>query len=398
MTQCDDNLTYIIGDGRVYTYRFRPYDNLLCEFLNELSVELRSSQGAFEYADVMAFAFWCRKANIVKCKTDFGGTNESRLGLGNVFHVTPSNVPINFAFSFAFGLLAGNANIVRVPTKPSPQSDIIYKALEKLFSFDKFLQIKLMTTFVRYEKNDDITRYFSELSDARIIWGGDDTIRYIRNISVPERCTEIVFADRYSVSVLDVNAVMALSRKELTVLAEMFYNDTYLMDQKACSSPHLIVWLGMSDGLTKERFWQALLGVVKKKYQLDMINAVDKYTLLCQNAMDLNHIYSVRRYGNWLTRVTLNKVFDNTDDLRGQFGYFYEYDVSTVNSIAHIINAKYQTLTYFGVNKYELLDFVINNHLAGIDRIVPIGKALDMGVIWDGYDLVRSLSRVIDLK
>ena len=55
-------------------------------------------------------------------------------------------------------------------------------------------------------------------------------------------------------------------------------------------------------------------------------------------------------------------------------------------------------MTYFGVDKTELRDFVVNNRLSGIDRIVPIGKALDMDVIWDGYDIVRSLSRIIDVK
>jgi hypothetical protein len=69
-----------------------------------------------------------------------------------------------------------------------------------------------------------------------------------------------------------------------------------------------------------------------------------------------------------------------------------------MNSIAHIINTKYQTLTYFGLKKAQLLDFVVRNRLSGIDRIVPIGSALDIGAIWDGYDIVRSLSRIIDIK
>ena len=72
----------------------------------------------------------------------------------------------------------------------------------------------------------------------------------------------------------------------------------------------------------------------------------------------------------------------------------YEYDTYDFNGIAHIINTKYQTLTYFGVEKSELLGFVVNNRLKGIDRIVPIGKALEIDVIWDGYDIVRSLSRI----
>ena len=32
-----------------------------------------------------------------------------------------------------------------------------------------------------------------------------------------------------------------------------------------------------------------------------------------------------------------------------------------------------------------------------VDRIVPLGMALDMNIIWDGYDVVSHLSRVIDI-
>jgi hypothetical protein len=38
---------------------------------------------------------------------------------------------------------------------------------------------------------------------------------------------------------------------------------------------------------------------------------------------------------------------------------------------------------------------VISNGLTGIDRVVSVGKALDIGVIWDGYDLIRTMSRIV---
>jgi hypothetical protein len=41
---------------------------------------------------------------------------------------------------------------------------------------------------------------------------------------------------------------------------------------------------------------------------------------------------------------------------------------------------------------------VVSNGLSGIDRIVPVGKALDMGVIWDGYDLIRTMSRIVNTQ
>ena len=62
-----------------------------------------------------------------------------------------------------------------------------------------------------------------------------------------------------------------------------------------------------------------------------------------------------------------------------------------------IIDDRCQTLTYFGFEVEELKDFITSNKLRGVDRIVPIGKSLDMGVIWDGYDIINHLSRTVDI-
>ena len=393
----NNNITYLAGDRIVATRPFAPYDELLCEFLNDFSAELRSCGESAAYPDIMTFAFWCRKANIVKLKADFED-GKARLGLGLVFHITPSNVPINFAFSFVFGLLSGNANIVRVPSKPFPQIGIICAAIDRLFASDKYSEIKAMTAIVKYEQNDKITGIFSADCNARIIWGGDATIRQIRNLPIPERSVEIAFCDRYSFCVIDSPSVIKLDEAELVRLSERFYSDTYLMDQNACSSPHLIIWLGEEKEAAKERFWTAVYHTVGEKYGLAAVNAVDKYTMLCQNAIELDNISSLKKHGNYVYRIAIDSVLDNMDNLRGRFGYFYEYDTDDINSIAHIINTKYQTLSYFGVDKSELIDYVFKNRLSGIDRIVPVGKALDMDVIWDGYDIVRSLSRIIDVK
>ena len=52
-------------------------------------------------------------------------------------------------------------------------------------------------------------------------------------------------------------------------------------------------------------------------------------------------------------------------------------------------------MSYFGFEKNVLKSFVLNNNLRGVDRIVPIGNALDIDFNWDGYDLIKTLSRVI---
>ena len=48
--------------------------------------------------------------------------------------------------------------------------------------------------------------------------------------------------------------------------------------------------------------------------------------------------------------------------------------------------------------KPEAKSFLLKNNLSGIDRVVPLGKDLDISAIWDGYDVIESLSRIINLE
>ncbi len=392
-----NDITFLVGNKDINNLPFEPYNHLVCEFLNDLSRELRAVEESSNYPDIITFSFWCRKGNISHMKKELW-KNEMRMGLGLVFHITPSNVPINFAYSFVFGLLSGNANIIRVPSKLFPQIDIICSAIGRLFGFDKYKEIKLMNAFIRYNKNKSITDYLSANCNARIIWGGDTTIRNIRKSRIKERCVDIAFADRYSICIIETSSIIELDKVGLTELAEKFYNDTYLMDQNACSSPHLIIWKGKDPEKAKSRFWDTLSVVVKNKYELPLKNSVDKYTSLCNDVIMHDNISNFKKHSNFIYRLNLNEIQNKMDELRGKFGYFYEYNIHDTNSIADIINNKYQSLTYFGIKKSNLLNLIIKNRLLGIDRIVPVGKALEMNIIWDGYDIIRTLSRIIEVK
>jgi hypothetical protein len=364
-----------------------------------LSKELLKAPQARQFPDVVTFAYWCRKSNVLSLKKEYG-SQEIRLGLGTAFHISPSNVPINFAFSFAFSLLAGNANVIKVPSKNFPQIDIVNKILVKLFSSPKFKIIGEMTLIIQYQHDDEVTRFFSANCDARIIWGGDDTINEIRKFPTPIRSIDVAFSDRYSFSVIDTESVLALGMDDLSKLATSFYNDTYLMDQNACSSPHLIVWIGQNKSMIKAkyRFWEAVYLEVSKRYLSEPIGVIDKYTHMCKDSIELDDAFNYQNYGNLIFIIGLQKITSNVGTLRGKFGYFYEYYTTDLNTVAHIVDKSFQTLTYFGIDKSRLNDFVMKNSLPGIDRIVPIGSALDISVYWDGYDLIRTLSRIIVIK
>ena len=108
-----------------------PFSDISIIFLDELSKILRESAESKVFADLMAFSFWCRKSHINKLKLEQRDRNQ-RLGRGLAFHITPSNVPLNFGYSFIFGLLSGNSNIVKVPSKEFPQSKLLFKTINDL--------------------------------------------------------------------------------------------------------------------------------------------------------------------------------------------------------------------------------------------------------------------------
>ena len=295
-------------------------------------------------------------------------------------------------------MLSGNANIVRLPSKLFPQVEIICSAIDKLFILKKYKNLKRMNIFRRYDQNSEITSKISENANARIVWGGDSTIKAIKKIPAQERTIDLTFADRYSICIIKSKELLKLDTNKLNIIGKGFFNDTYLMDQNACSSPQLIIWLGKKNKIAKEKFWSTIFKIAKKEYNLKTISVLDKYTQICNDSIDLEEIGNFKNYSNLLYTVSLSRLPKNILTLRGNCGYFYEYNITDLNYLANIVSNKFQTLTYFGLNKLDIINFIVKNRLSGIDRVVPIGKALDIGVFWDGYDILGSLTRIIDVQ
>ena len=377
------------------SYPLSPFSDEVILYLNELSSILLRMSEVRHYPDVVTFAFFCRKANLLHLQKEHA-TNSLRLGRGLVFHIAPSNVPVNFAYSLICGLLAGNNNIVLLPGKQFRQVDLIVEALRTLSADERFDMVSRMVHLIKYDRGGIETTTYSALADVRVIWGGDETIRTIRQSPLPPRSYDIAFADRYSVCVL--NAISILEESSLDKIVEGFYNDTYLFDQNACSAPQLMVWVGTENKIekAKEYFWTALQQYVDRKYKLEPILAVDKLSAFYRQAI-LSDVVKEENKNNNLWRVRLRELSADIPQYRCAGGYFSEYSTTDFNDLASIVTTKYQTLAYFGFSKDELQQFVLNNHIKGIDRIVPIGKTTDFSLIWDGYDLITMLSREISI-
>lgn len=385
------NINYIIGNENIVNTPMQPCSDEVCNFLNELSINLLKSPIIREFTDLSALAFWCRKANIQKIKEKY--SNNDRLGRGLCLHIAPSNIPINSIFSYFFGLLAGNSNIVRLSSKEFPQVDYICNLIKE--TLKRYPEIEKRTAFVKYERSNEISEELSKNADCRMIWGGDKTIKMFKALETKPRCIDITFPDRYSICIIDANKINEASEDEMKTLAEKFYVDTYLMDQNACSSPQLIYWVN-DNKEARDKFWDYIYDYAQIKYPLQDAVCVDKYTKFCEDAIMFKNVGKTTHKTNLLYRSEI-KSLENVQSIRGKGGYFYEYSLENWEDFYSVVTDKYQTITYFGIDAEALKTNIINHQLRGVDRIVQIGKAMDIGVEWDGHDLISELSRKITL-
>lgn len=374
----------------------RPFAPDVLDFLSALSAALLKDREAKAYPDVITFAYFCRRANLTRLEEEYAGRLDGRLGRGVVFHIAPSNVPINFAYSLTAALLSGNGSIVKASSRDFLQTRIVCRAMEKLLTED-FAPLAPYVCVVTYPREaQEVTEAFSARCDARVIWGGDETVRRVREAALPPRAVEVAFADRYSLLCIRPEAVAALSEEALERLAKDFYNDTYLTDQNACTSPRLIYWAGEGESReAADRFFRAMGAYARQRYELPAVTAVDKLTAACRAAMKLEGAEIVPGPDNWVTRVRVKALCPELYELRSPGGFFLEYAAPTLDALRDFVTPRVQTLSYLGLSPEELSRFVLENGLTGVDRIVPVGHTMDFALIWDGYDLIQTLSRKI---
>lgn len=375
---------------------FKVGSELRIQDLDTLSRAILSNSQSRKYPDLFEFGFFCRAANLRKRLQLFGWCRD-RLGLGLVVHITPSNIPMNFALSFLFGYLSGNNNVVKVPKKEFPQVELFLDIFSALRAKGAFVGQQ----FVRFSRDDACLATVVGVADALLVWGGDATIEQVRQITRKPRCVVWEFPDRFSIAVIDVGSVNKLDEANLKQLASRFYNDTLLVNQNACSSPKLIAWLGDSGNSDPviSRFWKAFLLVAREReFELGPVEHISRLVKVMEYCMTTNcKQVSPISIGSLIERIQIDSGDRDWMEHLGSDGLFYEINVKNLSELTHIAcNGKLQTVGYFGIAKTDLLNLVLEKNIgSGVDKIVPIGTTLNYSIQWDGVNSLERLSREI---
>ena len=391
-----DRVNFLVGDENILTDMKKIpalpiFSEHAINFLAELSNVLLKDSRSRNSSDLTAYAYWIRKAALTREKNLRENILLSRLGRGVAFHIAPSNVPLAFAMSFTISLLAGNANIVRISSRDFLEIEIICDALKNLL--EKNPDMKNYFCLVRYPHDEEITKIFSDMCDIRIIWGGDNTIKTIRQIPIPPRAVELTFADRHSIALIDSEKYLSANAEDI---AKKFFYDTYATDQNACSSPRIIFWFGDKIVDAQKIFWDKLNILVAKNYNMQPIQAVDKFSAACLYAMKNSGVKMISE-NNFIVRIAIKNISDNLMDNKIGGGYFFEYTAKDIEEIFPILNKSCQTVATLGIDKNILREKIIAAGLRGVDRIVDIGETNKLDFIWDGFDMIREMSRTIAL-
>lgn len=378
----------------------RPFGDLQFEFAAELSHELMLPARSRLYPELAALGFWLRPGHVrALLQAQVNKMNDSMyVPRGLVFHIAPSNVDTIFVYSWLISMLCGNRNVIRISSRISAQTEVLLAILKELLEAPEWAEIAKRVLVVRYGREGDLTARLSQVCDVRVVWGGDSTINSIRTLALQPHATELTFANKFSLCIIDADSVNQCNETSLCRLTRAFYNDAYWFGQMACSSPRLVLWRGAPDSIKKARvaFWNML--EIDIRDQAPDLTAADYMNKEVEaDALAINENVDIVRKDNRLTRIWLHKLAVHINAHCGA-GLFHEAAIECLDEICPILNRHIQTVSYFGLEKTEIENFVNTYVPAGIDRFVKVGHALDFGTIWDGYDLFSSFLRKISWK
>lgn len=393
-----DNVILLAGTAQPETTSWSPFDPRAVGFLADLSEELLRTPETRQLEAAAAFGFWCRRARL-EALTRRHACPLPRLGRGLVFHLAPSNVPAMFAYTFALGLLAGNANIVRLSSRRAEEEAPLLQALNRVLDRKEHAAVKLRTALITYPRDDTVTAEFCARCDARVVWGGDATVAALRSMPMPPHAVELCFPDRWSLAVFSQRYFSGLDDESRKALAHRFYNDTYQMDQNACSSPQLVLWLADGgDPDCRRHWWETVAAEAVERYPFGPFQAARKLERLCVCGMTMEapSVVGVERYGgNLLYVAQLEELTAPLPVLKGGFGLFFQGELASLDALAPLLTPKVQTLVCAGIDPGPVAEQLASQGAAGVDRVVPLGQALELDTIWDGKDVIAALSRMI---
>lgn len=356
-------------------------------YISALSDLLLKDTRCRPFADLLTLGFWLRPAHLQKILQPYRTQPYLLRPLGLVFHNAPANVDSLFMYPALLSLLMGNQNLIRLSSRAGGSAALLLTLVNELAGLFPAVNQRLM--FVRTAHQDaELTAWLQHI-DGRLLWGSDAAIIAQRQMPVPAHCRDLTFAHKFSLCLLDANALLQCSDTDLQAIQALFVRDHLSYAQQTCASAKLLVWLG-DPGEVKQaqrRFWPAL----EQQQQLtdsEHFQALAAAQQLIAGSDNYQHL-QLRP----LIRLSAAALDPQMIELHPGCGLFIEMAATTLDELTPQLAQAHQTISYWGLDPANLARWQ-QSLLVGVDRLVPLGQSLHFHPVWDGMDLPLQLARV----
>ncbi|QIL21511.1 acyl-CoA reductase [Thermomonas sp. HDW16] len=376
-----------------------PFDARARAFVTDFARRVFGLPMLRTHPELATLAHWFRPAGQEQLARRLhapGG--EHLLARGLVFHLAPSNVDVLFAYAWLLSVLAGNRNAARLSQKPSAQRDALLSILHDMQREDLHGDVLERNLLLTYPHDDAVTTEISGHCHARIVWGGDGTVAKIRSLPLAPLALELAFPDRFGVAAMKAAAILDAGDVELAELARRFNNDVLWFGQQACSSPRTLYWIGETPIVqaARIRFWQAVRahsGQIADEPAALMARVTDAYLMAALSP----GVQADAPLGDYPLNLQSTRADVRLRELQSGHGLVVETALASLSALADLLDDRDQTLVQHGFGREDLIALLNRLGNRALDRIVPVGRALDFHPIWDGTDLLDILTRKVTL-
>ena len=378
----------------------------LLDFFDAFSKALIKDRTLARLEGSVFLANWMRKSNLKKLVRKnlydenyldgFLGDEKKKVMAvprGLVCHWVAGNVPTLTFFSLIQSLLVNNLNIARVSKQSVENTDLLLNKMAQI-STDRIKGTDLMRKFrIIYYPSDrqDLHLKLSQMADARVIWGGRESVDHIRQLSTMSHCEDVIFGPKYSFGVIDRSG---LALPDLGKYIRRFVEDTVFVEQTGCSSPHVIFVEGDLDPLLplfKEAFEEiskrfpkngVAQAIASKIIQTRAEYAMHGRKVLCTPELD------------W-TILEGDDQLELIEPIQGRTLFLKRID--DIFKLKQVITREVQTIGFLTTDKERAERFAYEMALHGAARIVLPGQMNIYDSPWDGILLMNRLVRWITL-
>ena len=371
------------------------------EVIHALSAAFLADPVLRRDAASVAAAYWMRPAQIERLASEFERRVRVepavvRVPVGRVFHLAPANVDTLFIYSWALAFLCGNASVVRLSQERTPVVEAMLGAIRAVAR--DYAVLGAGDRFVTYAHDAAATGAISAWCSHRVIWGGDEAVAALRPLALNPHASERVFGNKFSYSVFAAARYLAAGADERARVAGGFFNDLFGFDQMACSSPHVLFWVG------SEAEMEPAIGAFEADLQAEAdrrgfvpsaASAVQRRTFAFELAADADVRVGLGYPG--FVGIRVREAGGLTRETCGG-GLLRHFRLDRLEDLAGFAQEGDQTVTHFGLGADELRGFARLAGSRGVDRIVPVGEALAFDFVWDGFDLLDDFTRRVRVR